>query len=359
MEHLRQMADKLITQVAEWANWGKSFSGWLGEIKFQQVQSIGIIVAIVFTGYQIYRLSRERLRSRYVDTDSRYREFIKESMDDECAPMAYDPSLVQHFLAMGGSKNELLLYDLLFSSWESAYLLYRKRERSQWGGWQDWITDFFKNNPRCSLAWDIAGRYFDKKFVRHVTSQCTSPGDHRGSRDFPETLAAWNRLPVSTNLDGLTVGGFQVMQYWEAPVMRAMVDAVAHRTKAILEVGYGLGISAELIQQKQVASHTILEPHPQIFERLTLWARRKSHVSAIQTSWEEWIRTAEDSRLDGILFDTYPLRKSMMHKNHFTFFPEAKRLLKPGGLFTYYSDEALYVCPEHQDVLLRHFQNFR
>jgi hypothetical protein len=265
---------------------------------------------------------------------------------------------VQHFVSAGGTKKELLLYDLLFTTWESAFLLYQRKEKSHWQGWEQWIRDYFQQNIRCSLAWEIAGKYFDRRYVEYVTNEIAKEHGPRGDRLFPNESDAWSTLPVSLDQCGLKIGAFQVMQYWEQPLMLAMAEAVAHPSGVVLEVGYGLGLLSNFIQQRDVTSHTIIEAHPGIYSNLLNWCKDKPNVRAVLATWEQWTRTIPDSHFDSIFFDTYPLRKSLMHKNHFPFFSEAQRLLKDGGFFTYYSDEAFHVCPEHQEMLLKYFNEF-
>jgi guanidinoacetate N-methyltransferase len=174
---------------------------------------------------------------------------------------------------------------------------------------------------------------------------------------FPNTIEEWNRLSIKVDEKGLSVGPFQVMQKWEEPLMRAMADIVAQRGD-VLEVGFGLGIASKFIQDKGITSHTILEPHPQLFERLVEWAEGRNNVRPINESWEKWTKNAPDNSFDAILFDTFPTRRSELHKNHVPFFRVARRLLKRGGLFTYYSDEATHVCASHQEALLKEFSEF-
>jgi guanidinoacetate N-methyltransferase len=63
-------------------------------------------------------------------------------------------------------------------------------------------------------------------------------------------------------------------------------------------------------------------------------------VEALFGFWEQITKNViADESLSGILFDTYPLHEEEIHQNHFPFFKEAYRMLKPGGVLTYYSDE--------------------
>jgi len=55
---------------------------------------------------------------------------------------------------------------------------------------------------------------------------------------------------------------FHIMHGWETPIMQNHANAVSKPGGHVLEVGFGLGISAGLIQANNPASHTIVEIHP-------------------------------------------------------------------------------------------------
>ena len=115
---------------------------------------------------------------------------------------------------------------------------------------------------------------------------------------------------------------------------------------------------SNFIQVIGVESHVIVELHPQVCTELQRWASHRRNVTAINDSWQHHTEKLEAESFDGILFDTYPLRQSQLHRNHFEFFHEASRLLKPSGVFTYYSDEETHISAEHQRMLLRYFSEF-
>ena len=64
-----------------------------------------------------------------------------------------------------------------------------------------------------------------------------------------------------------------------------------------------MGISAGYIQANNINSHTIIENHPQIIEKLKLWAIDKPNVTIIEGDWHD----VKDSLsiYDGIFYDTY------------------------------------------------------
>jgi guanidinoacetate N-methyltransferase len=68
--------------------------------------------------------------------------------------------------------------------------------------------------------------------------------------------------------------------------------------------------------------------------------------------WQEVTPRLTSESFDSILFDTYPLTAEEIHGNHFSFFSEAFRLLRPGGIFSYYSDEADELEDAHVDRLV-------
>ena len=49
----------------------------------------------------------------------------------------------------------------------------------------------------------------------------------------------------------------EVMMSWESPIMEASAEWVCSGGGDILEMGFGMGISASFIQQQSISSHTI------------------------------------------------------------------------------------------------------
>ena len=66
----------------------------------------------------------------------------------------------------------------------------------------------------------------------------------------------------------------QVMMGWETPIMSASAAYVCQNGGDILEIGFGMGISAGYIQSHSITSHTIVENHPDIIPRAQAWASR-------------------------------------------------------------------------------------
>ena len=93
----------------------------------------------------------------------------------------------------------------------------------------------------------------------------------------------------------------EVMMDWEHPIMSASAAYVTQGGGDILEIGFGMGISAGYIQSHSISSHTIIENHPQIVEKLNTWANGKSNVNIISQSWSDV--TGSLSTYDGIFYD--------------------------------------------------------
>lgn len=97
-------------------------------------------------------------------------------------------------------------------------------------------------------------------------------------------------------------GSLQVMMEWEKPYMEACVEALNPQGD-ILEIGFGLGYSADAIQKHQPKSHTIIECDPVVLKRAREWAKDKPSVKILEGMWQD-----ELSRLgqfDAIFFDDY------------------------------------------------------
>ncbi|MCM3924682.1 class I SAM-dependent methyltransferase [Frankia sp. AiPs1] len=167
-------------------------------------------------------------------------------------------------------------------------------------------------------------------------------------------------------VDGtLLVSGQEVMQTWEAPLMRALARAVTTPGGAVLEIGFGLGLSAGFVQELGPARHVIVEANPQTAAVAEQWARTggRRGVEIVTGRWQDTL--AGLGRFDGVLFDTYPMDETevdeyVMRDATFAehFFAPAAAALTEGGAFTYYSNEIDSVSRRHQRALLRHFRTF-
>ena len=96
---------------------------------------------------------------------------------------------------------------------------------------------------------------------------------------------------------------FEVMMDWEDSLMSASAAYVCKGGGDILEIGFGMGISAGYMHSHSINSHTIIENHPQVITKAQKWASGKSNITIITGSWYD----VKDSlsTYDGIFYDTY------------------------------------------------------
>ncbi len=169
---------------------------------------------------------------------------------------------------------------------------------------------------------------------------------------FEEIRERWKSVEPEFDHDTLTILGHPVMERWEDDYMRTLAMIAGRNKGRVLEIGFGMGISARHLQKEAIDEHWIIEANAGVLEAAKAFtAEAKSPVKLMHGFWEEIVLKLEGAFFDGILFDTYPLSAEEVHKNHFNFFREAHRLLKPSGVLTYYSDEVASFSPDHLDAL--------
>lgn len=160
--------------------------------------------------------------------------------------------------------------------------------------------------------------------------------------------------PVWTD-KALLIKGYQVMERWEDNYMKSLAALTTLRGGEILEIGFGLGISAGYIQKsKKIKRHTIIECHPDVIA----FAKKKfkkqiasGRIRLLEEFWEDITPKLANESFDGILFDSCPLDSPVEFFQFFPFFTEANRLLKKSGIFTYFSDEPKRISEKHRAVL--------
>ena len=156
----------------------------------------------------------------------------------------------------------------------------------------------------------------------------------------------------------------EIMEDWQRPLMEAMAEVACETGGDVLEIGFGRGIAATCIQELGVRSHTIIECNEAVAARFEKWRLQYSdqELRLVRGMWQDTIDTL--GLFDAVFFHTYPLNEeeymdyvvgSTTFAEHF--FPAASGCLKPGGLFTYMTNEMDSLSCGHQRALLRHFSS--
>ena len=131
--------------------------------------------------------------------------------------------------------------------------------------------------------------------------------------------------------DKITIDGVgdEVMMDWEHSIMSASAAYITENGGDILEIGFGMGISAGYIQSHSINSHTIVENHPQIIPKAVEWASNKSNVTIVSQSWYD----VKDSigTFNGVFFDTWDDDNWLMFSSSLSGF------VKSGAKVTFYN----------------------
>nr|VFJ59939.1 MAG: guanidinoacetate N-methyltransferase [Candidatus Kentron sp. FM]VFJ69909.1 MAG: guanidinoacetate N-methyltransferase [Candidatus Kentron sp. FM]VFK24126.1 MAG: guanidinoacetate N-methyltransferase [Candidatus Kentron sp. FM] len=169
----------------------------------------------------------------------------------------------------------------------------------------------------------------------------------------PVESEKWPNAPVIYNDEQLLINNEPVMERWETPYMASLAKVAASNGGVVLEVGFGMAISATFIQDYPIQRHIIIEGNETVFGHLKEFAKTaKRRVEPMLGLWQNVISSIPDNSLDGILFDTYPFSGEDLDITFAVpFFSEAHRLLKRGGVFTYFSCEIDDYSPEHLQLL--------
>lgn len=122
-----------------------------------------------------------------------------------------------------------------------------------------------------------------------------------------------------------------IMEDWEYPIMVKHAELVSKPGWDVLEIGFGMGISANLIQSHNPASHTIVELHPQILEKLREWAKDKPNVRIIEGDWFSKVDEIISKKYDGIFLDPWKDFNDLEFEKLVV-----SKCIKPNGVFSYF-----------------------
>ena len=93
--------------------------------------------------------------------------------------------------------------------------------------------------------------------------------------------------------------GTLVMHADHVDYENAVADFITFEGATILEIGYGMGLSANQIQANNPTKHIIIEKHEQVYNNAVAWAQDKDNVDIILGDYKDVISTLTD-KFDGV-----------------------------------------------------------
>ena len=124
-----------------------------------------------------------------------------------------------------------------------------------------------------------------------------------------------------------------VMDVVSKELMEFYASIVTKDKGKILDVGFGLGYSADAIYNR-VNNYTCIECNYQIYLKALEWAKGKNNVNIIYGNWIDVIPTL-NQKFDGIFMDTYD------DSNYIKFEEYAKQIAKKNCILSIFSYFAL------------------
>merc|ERR1712232_618102 len=178
-----------------------------------------------------------------------------------------------------------------------------------------------------------------------------------GCPDYSDKMAeTWKDSEIEIDGKELKIQGHPIMEAWEHPYMKRLAEIATSKGGKVLELGFGMNISADYIQACNPAEHHIIEANKHVAERARAWGNEKAKSKVVVNEGFSWdvSPNLESGSFDGILYDTYPIKEGAANRHQLEFFAEAARLLKPGGVFTYFLNEDLDLQADERALLESH-----
>ena len=139
------------------------------------ISKIVVILGLPLAYIQYLRTKRKEKRDREYGTynalDEKYLEFQKLCLDHPYLNIFDIPDSTPKELDEKQHKEELILFTMLFSIFERAYLLYSDQnstiKKKQWVGWDSYIISYCERQAFLK-AWKISGTTFDTDFEKYM-----------------------------------------------------------------------------------------------------------------------------------------------------------------------------------------------
>ena len=169
---------------------------------------------------------------------------------------------------------------------------------------------------------------------------------------FAKHISEWKDARATFTEEKLEILDRPVMEKWEEPYMKELANIVTSNGGKILEVGFGMGISARYIQEHEIEEHIIIEANADVFVKLEEFAQQAKHkVTPIFGFWQDVVDSLPNDSFDGILFDLAPITEDqLIVPNYYYYVEYAYRLLKKGGVFSHFMNK-IEIKPDYRQIL--------
>ena len=124
-----------------------------------------------------------------------------------------------------------------------------------------------------------------------------------------------------------------VMHVCETSMMKKQAEIATSNGGDILEIGFGMHISADFITSNpNVTSYTVIEIHPEQYERALEWAKTKTiPINVVLGDWYD-VLPLLDKKFDGVFFDSDTDKHGIVH-----FLDKIEDNCKNGTIVTFYA----------------------
>lgn len=127
--------------------------------------------------------------------------------------------------------------------------------------------------------------------------------------------------------------GDAVMMSWESPLMKFHAERMDITGKDVLNIGFGLGIIDREFQKHSPLSHTIVEAHPDVYQKMLDdgWDKIQG-VKILFGRWQDVLPSC-GVQFDAIFFDTFGEYYEDMREFH----EHLINILRPNGIYSYFN----------------------
>jgi len=162
------------------------------------------------------------------------------------------------------------------------------------------------------------------------------------------------RLTYTEDGKLLDQDGHAVMMDWEDEIMRRQAAGICRNGGDILNIGFGMGIIDNYIEDHRPRTHWIIEGHPDVQQKIIEdgWLK-KPHVKVIFKPWQDVLHYLP--KFDGVYFDTWGEGQEYFDAN-------VMKILKPNGIYSFFNnprgDELGVHMAENSFNILKHIFNW-